>query len=201
MFTGLVETLGTVTFAKPEPPGLRLGIEAGTFAAEARIGESICVSGCCLSVVAAGDTTVEFDAGPETLSRTTLGRLTSGAKVNLERAMRLSDRLGGHLVTGHVDGIGELVDRRQEGEWVTCRFRVPPGLEPHLVPKGSIAVDGVSLTLCDVAADSFTVALIPHTLAMTTLGPLAAGGAVNLETDLLAKLVERQVKLLVKGSP
>ena len=201
MFTGLVETLGTVTFARPEPPGLRLGIEAGPLAAEARIGESICVSGCCLSVVETGGTTVAFEAGPETLSRTTLGRLAAGSRVNLERAMRLSDRLGGHLVTGHVDAIGELVDRRQEGEWVTCRFRAPPAVVPHLVPKGSIAVDGVSLTLCDVAADSFTVALIPHTLAVTTLGGLEVGDAVNLETDLLAKLVERQVKLLVKGSP
>lgn len=201
MFTGLVETLGRVSLLRPEPPGVRIGVEAGKIAAEAAIGESVCVSGCCLSVVAIEGPTLVFQAGPETLSRTTLGRLAVGSPVNLERAMRLSDRLGGHLVSGHVDGIGRLAAREEEGEWVTCRFEPPAALLPHLVPKGSIAVDGVSLTLCEVGDRSFSVALIPHTLAATTLGHLEVGGEVNLETDMLAKLVERQVRLLMGDRP
>lgn len=201
MFTGLVESLGRVSLLNPEPPGVRIGVDAAQIAAEASIGESVCVSGCCLSVVAIAGPSVQFQAGPETLSRTTLGRLAVGSPVNLERAMRLSDRLGGHLVSGHVDGVGRLAAREEQGEWVTCRFEPPATLLPHLVPKGSIAIDGVSLTLCEVGDRSFTVALIPHTLAATTLGQLAVGDEVNLETDMLAKLVERQVRLLTGGRP
>lgn len=201
MFTGLVESQGRVSLVNPEPPGVRIGVDAGKIASEAAIGESVCVSGCCLSVVAIAGPIVQFQAGPETLTRTTLGRLAVGSPVNLERAMRLSDRLGGHLVSGHVDGIGRLAAREEQGEWVTCRFEPPTTLLPHLVPKGSIAIDGVSLTLCEVGDRSFTVALIPHTLAATTLGRLEVGDEVNLETDMLAKLVERQVRLLVGGRP
>ncbi len=191
MFTGLVESLGRVVAVIPEPPGVRLVVDAGGIAADATIGESICTSGCCLSVVRIDGPRLEFQLGPETLSRTSLGALTAGGSVNLERSLRLSDRLGGHLVTGHVDGLGRLESRRQEGDWVTCRFSAPPTLLAQMAPKGSVAIDGVSLTVVDVDAFTFSVALIPHTLACTTLGGLAEGDAVNLETDLVFKYVDR----------
>lgn len=191
MFTGLVESLGRVVAVIPEPPGVRLVVDAGGIAADATIGESICTSGCCLSVVRIDGPRLEFQLGPETLSRTSLGALTAGGSVNLERSLRLSDRLGGHLVTGHVDGLGRLESRRQEGDWVTCRFSAPPTLLAQMASKGSVAIDGVSLTVVDVDASTFSVALIPHTLACTTLGGLAEGDAVNLETDLVFKYVDR----------
>lgn len=191
MFTGLVESLGRVLSAVAEPPGLRLRVESATVAAEARLGESICVSGCCLSVVRVEAAAVEFQLGPETLARTTLGGLVAGRAVNLERSLRLADRLGGHLVTGHVDGQGRLAARLSEGDWVTCRFAADPALLRQMAAKGSVAVDGVSLTVVDVTPEWFSVALIPHTLACTTLGGLAEGDAVNLETDLVFKYVDR----------
>ena len=191
MFTGLVETVGRIIAVLSEPPGVRLVVEAPAIGGDARLGDSICVSGCCLSVVAADADRLEFQLGEETLARTALGTLAPGAGVNLERSLRLSDRLGGHLVTGHVDGLGRLVMRAVEGDWVTCRFSAPPALLGQMASKGSVAIDGVSLTLVDVTADWFSVALIPHTLASTTLGGLAEGDAVNLETDLVFKYVAR----------
>jgi riboflavin synthase len=191
MFTGLVETLGRVVAVIDEPPGKRLVIEAAGIAAEATLGESICTSGCCLSVVRIDGPRVEFQAGPETLSRTTLGDLRPGSGVNLERSLRLSDRLGGHLVTGHVDGMGRLATRNQEGDWLTCFFEAPPPLLGQMASKGSVAIDGVSLTVVDVTPTAFSVALIPHTLAHTTLGSLTVGDRVNLETDLVFKYVAR----------
>jgi len=191
MFTGLVESLGRVAAVVPEPPGVRLVVEAAEIAADARLGDSICTSGCCLSVVRTENGTLQFQLGPETLSRTTLGGLAVGATVNLERSLRLSDRLGGHVVTGHVDGVGRLESRTDEGDWATCRFSAPPALLAQMAAKGSVAVDGVSLTVVEATAAWFSVALIPHTLAHTTLGGLAVGDGVNLETDLLFKYVAR----------
>lgn len=191
MFTGLVESLGRVVAVIPEPPGVRLVVEAADIAPGAGIGESISTSGCCLSVVRVDGPRLEFQLGPETLSRTSLGGLATGSGVNLERSMRPTDRLGGHLVTGHVDGLGRLESRVQEGDWVTCRFSAPPALLAQMAAKGSVAIDGVSLTVVDVDATTFGVALIPHTLACTTLGSLAVGGRVNLETDLVFKYVAR----------
>jgi len=191
MFTGLVESLGRVVEAVREPPGLRLVVDAATVAADAAIGDSICTSGCCLSVVRLDGSRLTFELGPETLARTTLGGLRAGAAVNLERSLRLSDRLGGHLVTGHVDGLGRLASRRDDGDWTTCRFSAARELLVQMASKGSVAIDGVSLTVVDVDATTFGVALIPHTLAATTLGPLAEGDAVNLETDLVFKYVAR----------
>ncbi|MBM3953056.1 MAG: riboflavin synthase [Planctomycetota bacterium] len=196
MFTGLVAAVGRVIASHGEGAGRRLTVTAA-LVADAEIGESVCVGGCCLSVVARDGDTVEFQLGPETLARTTLAALGPGSRVNLERSLRLSDRLGGHLVTGHVDGVGRLATRQVDGEWVTCRFAAPPELARQLAAKGSVAVDGVSLTVVEAGSDFFTVALIPHTLAETTLGDLAVGDAVNLETDLVCKYVAR---LLAGGS-
>ena len=191
MFTGIVETFATLLQMQPEPPGCRLVIEAGVCAENAQIGQSIAVNGCCLTVVEIDGQNLSFQAGPETLARTNLGKLTAGSKVNLERAMQLSDRLDGHLVTGHVDGLGTLAERKDEKDWSTFRFNAPGTLLRQMASKGSIAVDGVSLTLVDVTDTQFSVALIPHTLAITTLGKLQPGDAVNLETDMLAKYVAR----------
>jgi riboflavin synthase len=173
---------------------IRITLRAPLVSKGARVGDSIAVNGCCLTVVAKSRTLLSFEAGSETLSRTNLGRLEAGSQVNVERSLKLGDRLGGHFVTGHIDGQGSLVRRREEGEWAHLRFRAEQRLLRQMVEKGSIAIDGVSLTV--VAADdgTFSVALIPHTLANTTLGNLAVGTAVNLETDLLAKYVARQLE-------
>jgi riboflavin synthase len=196
MFTGLVELRATVAALREEPPGRRLSIHAPVLAADAQIGDSICVSGCCLTVVAIENGSFAFEAGPETLQRTHLGRLSVGSAVNLERSLKMGDKLGGHLVTGHVDGLGSLDERIDQGDWSTFWFRVPRELTRQMAGKGSVAVDGVSLTLVAVEHDRFSVALIPHTLAVTTLGLLKPGDAVNIETDLLAKYVERQLEFL-----
>jgi riboflavin synthase len=189
MFTGLVEALGSVRQLTFDGAGCRLVLEAPTFCIDLSVGESVAVNGACLTVVAHDEKTCAFQAGPETLRRTNLGALQAGDRVNLERALRLSDRLGGHLVQGHIDGIGHVAERQPQGEWVAIWFTCPPELTAQMVSKGSVAVDGVSLTLVDVGADRFSVALIPHTLAQTTLGFKGPGAVVNLETDLLAKYV------------
>ncbi len=189
MFTGLVEALGTVHDLVSDGAGCRLTVSAAEIAAELILGESVAVNGACLTVVAADAETFSFQLGPETLQRTNLGELCSGDRVNLERSLRLSDRLGGHLVQGHVDGVGRVAERLAEGEWVTVWFTCPPNLAAQMVSKGSVTVDGVSLTVVEVGEDRFSVALIPHTLAHTTLGFKGPGAAVNLETDLLAKYV------------
>jgi riboflavin synthase len=151
----------------------------------------VAINGACLTVIAADATHCVFQVGPETLRCTNLGDLASGDRVNLERALRLSDRLGGHLIQGHVDGIGHIVQRESQADWQYTWFRAPRMLLDQMVPKGSIAVDGVSLTLVEVTDDRFSVALIPHTLARTTLGFKVSGQAVNLETDLIAKYVQK----------
>ena len=193
MFSGIVESLAPVVSLEPMSPGTRLAVSVPAWATEAEIGESVAVNGCCLTVVQIEEDRLVFEAGPETLRRTNLSQLTLASTVNLERALCLGDRLGGHLVTGHIDAVGHLDRRVDEGEWSTCWFRVPASLGRQMVPKGSIAVDGVSLTLVDVDRDCFSVMLIPHTLEVTTLGQRAVGDAVNLETDLLAKYVEKQL--------
>ena len=193
MFTGLVESLGIVRDVISEPPGCRLVIVAPEVAQGAVVGDSVAINGCCLTVVAVEGEALSFEAGPETLARTNLGRLVSESRVNLERSLQVGDRLGGHFVTGHVDAVGELASRNDDGEWCEMWFRPPAGLLRQMSSKGSVAVDGVSLTLVDVTREAFSVALIPHTLAVTTLGQLEVGGQVNLETDLLAKYVEQQL--------
>lgn len=197
MFTGLVETLGQVVELVPAGTGRRLAVCAALAHEPVQLGESIAVNGACLTVVQVAGTALTFQVAPETLRRTNLGLLQPGNRVNLERALRVGDRLGGHWVQGHIDGTGQLLERRPDGDWEMFHFSCPATLARYLIPKGSIAVDGVSLTLVDVGPDLFSVALIPHTLAVTTLGTLSPGAIVNLEIDLLAKYVEK----LLRPSP
>ena len=192
MFTGLVQSLATVCEIHDAPPGKRLVIQSPSIAADAALGDSVAINGCCLTVVARSHDCLSFDAGPETLARTSLGQLKPGSKVNLEPSLRVGDRLGGHFVTGHVEGLATLAKRIDDADWSTFWFAFPSPLARYMVAKGSIAVDGVSLTLVDVDPDCFSVALIPHTLSATTLGNLRIGDRVNLETDLLAKYVQNQ---------
>jgi riboflavin synthase len=192
MFTGIIQFLAPVTDVRDEPPGKRVQIRCPQLCRDASIGDSIAINGCCLTVVTNDGQHLAFDAGPETLARTTLGSLTAGSNVNLEPSLRVGDRLGGHFVTGHVEALGELIERADDRDWSTFWFRFPPELARYMVPKGSIAVDGISLTLVEVERDRFSVALIPHTLEVTTLGARRAGDLVNLETDLLAKYAQKQ---------
>jgi riboflavin synthase len=188
MFTGLVEALGVVEEITADGAGRVLTV-ATPFAAELILGESVAVNGTCLTVVAQDAKTCRFEVGPETLVRTNLGELREGERINLERSLRLGDRLGGHWVQGHIDGIGRVERRVPDGPWLGVWFTCPPELATQMVPKGSVAVDGVSLTVVEVTANGFSVALIPHTLEHTTLGFKQPGATVNLETDILAKYV------------
>ncbi|HZZ81466.1 MAG TPA: riboflavin synthase [Gemmataceae bacterium] len=215
MFTGLVESMGTVCGVVADSTGTLLTIEESTIAPELPLGASVAVNGVCLTVVAingqapvvqaaspahpgrAGEPpasgaiakTFSFQAGPETLQRTNLGEMQPGMRVNLERSLRVGDRLGGHIVQGHVDGVGSIAERKRDGEWEYVWFRCDPQLTRQMIRKGSITIDGVSLTLVDVEHGRFSVALIPHTMAVTTLGFKQVGDSVNLETDLFAKYV------------
>jgi riboflavin synthase len=194
MFTGIVEELGTVASVTPVADGARIVIDATTVLADAHVGDSIAVNGCCLTVVELTEGSWAADAVTETLARTALGSLTPGACVNLERPVRVDDRLGGHIVQGHVDGVGTLVTRDALTDGSTrMRFAAPPALLRYVVEKGSITLDGISLTVVAVDDDTSTVeiAVIPHTLAVTSLGPKAPGDPVNIEVDVLAKHVER----------
>jgi riboflavin synthase len=205
MFTGLVEDQGTVLRIEPQTAGIELVIDVGGSLLETpadesalfptKIGDSIAINGCCLTVVEIEGSQWSFQAGTETLSKTSLGQFQVGDRVNLERSLQVGARLGGHIVQGHVDGQGTVAEISREGSeeepWIRMLFRVPKILTLQMVPKGSVAVDGVSLTLVDVSETSFSVALIPHTLEVTTLGKKQPGDAVNIETDILGKYVQK----------
>jgi riboflavin synthase len=178
----------------PEGPGVRLSIRHAALAADNAIGASVALNGCCLTAVAIQGDRLEFQAGAETLSRTNLGQLKPGDRVNFEPSLKAGDPLGGHYVSGHIDGLGTVDRRDDDAEWSTFWFRVPAALTRQMASKGSVAVDGISLTLVDVEEDRFSVALIPHTLEATTLGARQPGDAVNIETDILAKYVERMME-------
>lgn len=194
MFSGIVEEIGTVRSLDHHLGSAVLSVDCTVVVQDARLGDSVSVNGCCVTM-----TTLPPEGGftadlmGETLARTALGSLAPGAPVNLERALRADGRLGGHLVQGHVDGVAEVLHVEPHAEWTTMRFSLPPGLARYVVEKGSITVDGTSLTVVDVEADplSFRVGLIPHTLAVTILGSRAVGDRVNLEVDVVAKYVER----------
>lgn len=191
MFTGIVEEMGVIKSLEPTLAGLRLTILASTIMGDLPIGASVSVSGACLTVVAIGEGAFTVDVSPETLAVTSLGKAAAGLPVNLERAMKLSERIGGHLVAGHVDAVGWVRERRQDGNAVILTIEAPPEILRYCVPKGSVTVDGVSMTLNALTDRSFTLAVIPHTAQVTTLGLKKAGDPVNLEADLIGKYVER----------
>ena len=197
MFTGIVTDLGTVREAQPIGGGHDMRLVIGTspaFLAEpapAVVGASIACSGCCLTAVQLGGDWFAVDASAETLSKTTLGRARAGGRINLERSLRMGDELGGHLVSGHVDGVAEVLSATPENASVRYRFRLPPGLSRFVAAKGSIAIDGISLTVNEVDGDGFGVNIIPHTAAVTTFGTLQPGSLVNVEIDMLARYVAR----------
>ncbi|MFT4263679.1 MAG: riboflavin synthase [Nocardioides sp.] len=191
MFTGIVEELGSVAALDRHADAIQLTIAAGEVLTDAQTGASIAVNGCCLTVVRHDDRTWTADVMQETLDKTSLGALQPGDPVNLERSVTAATRLGGHIVQGHVDGLGAIVRRTPSEHWEVVEISLPADLARYVVPKGSIAVDGVSLTVVEVNDDSFTVSLIPETLARTTLGAKQAGDPVNLETDILARHLER----------
>jgi len=191
MFTGIVEELGEVVELEHVGDSARLHVRAERAAADARHGDSIAVNGVCLTVTESSESAFTADVMAETLQRSGLGRLAPGARVNLERAVRLSDRLGGHLVQGHVDGVGTVLSRTPSAHWEVVRVSLPEALARYVVEKGSIAVDGVSLTVSATGPGWFEVSLVPTTLAATTLGAVREGDPVNLEVDVIAKYVER----------
>jgi riboflavin synthase len=193
VFTGIVRERGRVVSTHGGADGVRLRIAAPQTAADASAGESVAISGVCLTVVAVADGEIEFDAVTETLRRSSLGRLAPGAAVNVEPALRVGEPLGGHYVQGHVDAVGRVRSVEEEGDGRLVRFDAPPEVLRYCVEKGSIAVEGVALTVAELDDVGFAVALVPHTLAETTLGSVGPGDEVNLEADVLAKYVERLV--------
>ena len=191
MFTGIVRELGAVEGVEPRGDGLRLLVRAPETAASARVGDSVAVNGVCLTAAEVHDGTLAFDVVPETVNRSSLGRLAGGTAANLEPALRAGEPLGGHMVQGHVDGVGRVLRLEPEGEGARLTVEVPEKLLRYVVEKGSITIEGVSLTIAALAPESVEIALVPHTLRATTLGSLAPGDDVNLEVDVLAKYVER----------
>jgi len=189
MFTGLIEALGKIRAIGTTGAGQELTVAEPRLASQLVVGESVAVNGTCLTVVGRQNDCFRFQVGPETLRCTNLGELKPGDQVNLERSLAAGDRLGGHIVQGHVDGRGRIARRERQGEWEMVWIDCPAELARQMVPKGSVAVDGVSLTLVEVAAAAFSVALIPHTLQATTLGSKQPPATVNLETDLVGKYI------------
>ena len=201
MFTGIVEELGTVVAIESQGDAVRLRINGPVVTGDAVHGASIAVNGVCLTVAEHADGEFTADVMQETLDRSSLGALEAGSRVNLERPVTLEARLGGHLVQGHVDGTGTVLDRSPSEHWDVVRIALPDDLGRYVVEKGSITVDGVSLTLVDVAADTFSVSLIPTTLAETTLGELRPGDQVNIETDVIGKYVRKYLKGISNSGP
>ena len=199
MFTGLIETQGIVTNVERAGGGAKLQIYAPEFGRDMALGDSIAVDGACLTVAQFQRGAFVADVSEETLGMTTLGDLRQGSKVNLERALRLSDRLGGHIVTGHVEGIGKLLMRHASGNSTIYQFQVPFALMEYIVPKGSIAIDGISLTVAQIRGESFAAAVVPVTEEVTTLKDKPIGAPVNVEVDMMAKYVKRFVDLYTGG--
>jgi len=200
MFTGIIEGVGTIGQVRASAGGRRLSVTAGFDLEATRIGDSIAVNGACLTVVALAGRGFDVDVSPETLACTTLAEVRAGDRVNLERALKLGARLDGHLVSGHVDGIGRLQAKRPAGNAVALAFAVPPDVARYLIVKGSVAVDGISLTINACHREGFEVCLIPHTAKATTLSFKRVGDRVNIETDMIGKYVERFVTAGRRGS-
>lgn len=195
MFTGIVETQGIITRADRTAGGIQVEVYAPEFGRDMALGDSIAVDGVCLTVAKFVRGAFVADVSEETLTRSTLGGLRQGGKVNLERALRLSDRMGGHMVSGHVDGVGRLLLRHAAGNSTIYQFQVPVPLLEYVVPKGSIAIDGISLTVAQIRGESIAAAVVPHTEEVTTLKEKAIGAPVNVEVDMMAKYVKRFVDL------
>lgn len=191
MFTGIVEETGTVAAITQRPGGTTLTLRAREVLGGVEIGDSIAVNGACLTVVRSDDTSFDVELAPETLRKTALGQVQEGATVNLERSLAVNGRLGGHVVQGHVDATGEITALHPDGEGVMATFRAPASLMKYIVPKGYIAIDGMSLTIVDTGPDWFTVSFIAHTRAVTVVCDYAPGRRVNLEVDILGKYVEK----------
>ncbi|HED00649.1 MAG TPA: riboflavin synthase [Proteobacteria bacterium] len=196
MFTGIVETLGTIRKKASSGQGLRLTIEADTKWSDLMPGESIAVNGACLTVADLSGSAFTVDVSPESIRRTTMGRINAGDKVNLERALRSTDRLGGHIVTGHIDATGVILSRQEQAAFTLFSIQIPKGFAKYVIEKGSIAVDGISLTVNDCHDSSFSVSIIPFTARHTTMGQRKTGDVVNIEFDIIGKYVE---KLLLRG--
>jgi riboflavin synthase len=199
MFTGIIEELGAVKTLQRESAGARLTLSASVVLQGTAIGDSICVNGVCLTVVEKSGDGFSADVARETLNVTNLGALHAGDRVNLERALQLSSRIGGHLVSGHVDAVGRIREKRSEGSAWRISFDAPDAVRRYVIKKGSIAIDGISLTVADADAAGFSIAMIPHTAGLTTLGFKKAGDTVNLEGDLIGKYVERLLSGRVEG--
>jgi len=200
MFTGIIEEMGTVKALRREAGAARLSLSAATVLDGTALGDSICVNGVCLTVVELGKNEFSADVAVETLRVTNLGELKAGARVNLERALQLSARIGGHLVSGHVDAVGRLREKRDEGNGWRIFFDAPETVLRYVIKKGSIAIDGISLTVADVDRAGFSIAMIPHTARLTTLGYKSAGDSVNLEADIIGKYVERLLPGRAEGN-
>src|SRR3990167_8879213 len=194
MFTGIIENLAVVKKLSLKAGGAELLLDIGDLAENLKLGESIAINGACLTVKEVKGTVVGFDVSGETLKKTTLGKLRNTEKVNIERALRVGDRLGGHFVTGHVDGIGTIKDKKQSADQCTMTFSVEKRFTDMMIEKGSVAVDGISLTIVDVVGGVFSVALIPYTLTLTTMGFKKVGDQVNIEIDMLGKWVKKILK-------
>ena len=194
MFTGLVEEKGIVESISIQGSSADLMVRGPLVSDGVALGDSIAINGCCLTVVEINESCLTFQAGEETLKRTNLGDLVPGSEVNLERSLQVGQRMGGHYVSGHVDGLGLVDEICQDGEWAKFWFKIPAELTRQMASKGSVTVDGISLTLVDVEEERFSVTLIPHTLDVTTLGRRTVGDNVNIETDLLAKYVQQQLE-------
>lgn len=193
MFTGIVEGKGKVLKVEFQGEARRLFLKIPPHLTEIRLGDSINIDGVCLTVTDIKGDVIELDLSPETIGRTTLGNLKEGDQVNLERALRITDRLGGHIVTGHIDGVGDIVEKRWYERFLNLKIRVPESLSSYIVSKGSIAVDGISLTVNEIQGSEIQLAVIPFTIEKTTLGDKKVGDKVNLETDVLAKYVEKLI--------
>lgn len=191
MFTGIIQGKGSIFETRPSGGGLVVGLEADFDLTDPQEGESIAVNGVCLTAKGIRGRRFYADVSPESLAKTNLGRLTVGSSVNLERALKISDRLGGHLVSGHVDGVSDLLSRERVGDFTVFTFTVPAGHGRYIIQKGSITIDGISLTVNHVDERIFSVSIIPHTLTITTLGQLVPGSSVNIEVDIIGKYVEK----------
>jgi len=200
MFTGLIEAICTVKSAQPGPKAMLLTVDLGDVAQDAKIGDSIAVNGVCLTIARLDGPIATFDVSTETLAKSAIGRLRASSQVNVERAMKPADRFGGHFVQGHIDGAATIKAIERHGEFVDIRFAAGPELLDQMVEKGSVAVDGISLTVAGMDKGAFTVALIPQTLKRTTLGGAKIGDLVNIETDIIVKAVKKQLQNILPQS-